>query len=129
MKTIFSICALVMLAAISVFVWRMGNREDHFGKAFVGHPSVEIRELVTKPEAFLGRQISVQGILKRQCPATGCWFFLSDPADSKAQELRVDMGDTTPRLPSRLGKLAHLEGQLIKYGDGYQFIAVAVTFR
>lgn len=54
--------------------------------------------------------------------------FLTDPGDLKAQELKVEMGDTTPRLPSRLGKVAHVEGQLIKFGDGYEFIGVAVTF-
>ncbi len=38
------------------------------------------------------------------------------------------MGDTTPKLPKRVGQTAHVEGQLIKYGDAYQFIGIAVTF-
>lgn len=129
MKTILILCAAILVAVIAAaFAWKFSNREDHFGKSFVGFPAAAIPGIVANPDDFLGKQVSIQGILKRQCPATGCWFFLTDPADPKAQELKVEMGDTTPRLPSRMGRLAHVEGQLIKYGEGYEFIGVAVTF-
>ncbi|MBI3414979.1 MAG: hypothetical protein HY043_06600 [Verrucomicrobia bacterium] len=128
MKTILIFCAVILVAATAVFAWKFSHREDHFGKPFTGLPAAAIPDIVAKPDVFLGRQVSIQGKLKRQCPSTGCWFFLTDPADPKAQELKVEMGDTTPRLPSRMGRLAHLEGQFIKYGEGYEFIGVAVTF-
>lgn len=128
MKTILTICAVILIAAIAVFAWKYTNREDHFGKSFTGLSAAAIPEIVAKPDAFLGKPVSINGILKRQCPATGCWFYLADPADPNAKELKVEMGDTTPRLPARLGKTAHVEGQLIKYGEGYEFIGVAVTF-
>ena len=129
MKTIFIICTVIVVAAIALFAWRLGNREDHFGKPFTGMPAATILDITARPDAFLGKQASIRGVLKNQCPSTGCWFYLIDPADPTARELKVEMGDTTPALPARIGKTAHVEGQLIKYGDSYEFIGVAVTFQ
>jgi hypothetical protein len=39
------------------------------------------------------------------------------------------VGDTLPKLPPRVGRIAEVEGQLIRYGDGYQFVGVSVEFR
>ena len=128
MKTILILCATILIAAIAMVAWKFTSHEDHFGKKFTGFPVVAIPEIVAKPDDFVGKQVSIKGRLQRQCPASGCWFNLTDPSDPKAQELKVEMGDTTPRLPQRLGQLAHVEGQLIKYGEGYEFIGVAVTF-
>ena len=128
MKRILILAAAILAAAVALGAWKFSHREDHFGQAFTGLPAAAIPDIVARPEAFLGKPVSVQGKLLRQCPATGCWFFLTDPADPKAQQLKVEMGDTTPRLPARMGRLAQVEGQLIKYGEGYEFIGVAVTF-
>lgn len=128
MKSILVLCVVILLALAAVFAWKFSRREDHFGKPFTGMPAAAITDMVGKPEEFLGKQVRIRGKLLRQCPSTGCWFYLIDPADPKAQELKVEMGDTTPRLPSRMGQLATVEGQLIKYGAGYEFIGVAVTF-
>ena len=128
MKPILILCGAMVAAAIAFFVWQTISGEDHFGKAFTGLPPAAITDLATRPADFLGKPVSIHGKLQRQCPSTGCWFFLVDPADPKAQAVKVEMGDTTPKLPQRLGQTAHVEGQLIKYGDGYEFIGVAVTF-
>ncbi len=128
MKKILALCAFILVTGMAVFAWWFSNREDHFGKPFTGLPMAAIQEIVNQPDTFLSKPVSIQGKLKRQCPATGCWFFLTDPNDPKARELKVEMGDTTPRLPSRIGKLARVEGQLIRYGKGYEFIGNAVTF-
>lgn len=128
MKAILLLCAGILLAVLSAFAWRSFRREDHFGEAFTGAPAASIPDLVATPGSFLGKTVSVRGVLKRQCPATGCWFILADPADPQAREIKVEMGDTTPHLPARLGKSARVEGQLIQFGDDYEFVGVAVTF-
>lgn len=128
MKTILILCAAILAAAIVLAVWRLSGREDHFGKPFAGMPAASITEIIARPDEFVGRQVRIRGRLQGQCPATGCWFNLVDPADPKAQELKVEMGDVTPRLPARVGRVATVEGQLIKYGAGYEFVGVAVTF-
>jgi hypothetical protein len=128
MKTISTAFTVLFLCAIALLIWRLSKREDHFGKAFSGYPTAKIPDLVVSSADFLGRPVSIEGILKQQCPSTGCWFFLVDPGDPKARDLKVEMSDTTPRLPPRIGRRARVEGQLIKYGEGYEFIADAVTF-
>jgi hypothetical protein len=128
MKTIFLLCASVVAAAIAFFTFNAARRADHFGQPFTGLPPASIAEMVDKPGDFLGKPVRLRGVLKRQCPSSGCWFYLAEPSDPKAREIKIEMGDTTPRLPARLGKLATVEGQLIKFGEGYEFIGVAVTF-
>lgn len=128
MKTILTLCAVILVGAIAALAWKSISSEDHFGKPFAGLSTADIPDIVAKPDAYLGKPVAVHGVLKRQCPATGCWFFLADPADPTAKQLKVEMGDTTPKLPKRMGRTARVEGQLIKFGDGYEFIGVAVTF-
>jgi hypothetical protein len=81
----------------------------------------------------LKKPVRIEGIVPKQCPATGCWFYVRDPnapenGGGSPPEIKVEMGDTVQRIPRHVGKFAMVEGQLIKYGSGYQFIGVAVTF-
>ncbi len=128
MKAILTLGAVILLVTLGVLAWKFGRSETHFGKPFAGFPSATIPELLARPEAHLRRDLRIHGQLRRQCPATGCWFFLIDPRDPKAQELKVEMGDTVSRLPKHTGHFATVEGQLIKFGEHFQFIGVAVTF-
>ena len=67
----------------------------------------------------------IEGVVVRQCPSTGCWFYLRDGA---GKELKVEMGDTVPKLPARKGKGAAVEGRLIPYGERFEFVGTAVEF-
>lgn len=129
MKSILILCGVIIVAAFALFAWKHSSREEHFGRPFAGMAVAAIPDIDAKPGDFLGRQVRITGQLKRQCPSSGCWFFLTDPADAQARELKVEMGDTTPRLPQRVGRRATVEGQLIKYGEDYEFIGEAVTFQ
>ncbi len=124
MKTIFVLCALVLAGALA---WILLSRphSDHFGHPFRGLPSAAIRDLAEKPADYLKKDVRIEGTLSRQCPSTGCWFFVKDAG---GKEVKVEMGDTTPKLPQRVGKTGTVEGQLIKFGDGYEFIGTAVEF-
>jgi hypothetical protein len=124
MKLIFILCGLILAGAVAWF-FIARPRADHHGNAFRGLAPVELAQLVDKPGDFLKREVRIQGTLTRQCPSSGCWFFLKDAG---GKELKVEMGDTTPRLPARLGKSAVVEGQLIQYGKEFQFIGTAVEF-
>lgn len=133
MKKIIIASGLAVALVIGGAVMFSNQREDHFGLTFVGSPTVSVADLVTQPTEFLKKPVRIKGVVARQCPATGCWFYLSDPSQSGAKdappkEIKVEMGDTVPKIPRHVGKFAAVEGQLIKYGDGYQFIGVAVTF-
>jgi hypothetical protein len=54
----------------------------------------------------------------------GCFFFFH----SGKQSLRVDLQEVAMTAPMREGRRARVEGQLVPYGDGFQFYASAVEF-
>ena len=120
------------LAALAVgagaFGWVLTrDTTDHHGRPFTpGVAVATVNDLISKPEAALNHDLVVTGRITRQCPETGCWFFLR--SDTGA-EIKIEMTDYTPRLPQRIGKEATVEGRLIRFGDGWEFIGKAVEFR
>lgn len=75
MKVIFGVCGAILVAALVLFALKFSPRENHFGKPFTGLPPAAIPDIIAKPDAFLGKPVTIHGRLQRQCPATGCWFF------------------------------------------------------
>ncbi len=124
MKTIFILCGLLLVAGAALFFF-MRPHTDHHGNDFRGYPAVDLAPLVDRPTEYLKKDVTLHGTLARQCPATGCWFYLRDAA---GKEVKVEMGDTTPKLPQRVGKTATVEGRLIKFGETYEFVGTAVEF-
>ena len=125
MKVIFILCGVILLGAAAFFVFAHSER-DHYGNEFRGYPAADLGAMGDHPQEFLKRDLTIRGTITRQCPSSGCWFFLRD-AGSK--ELKVEMGDTTPKLPQRIGRTATVEGRLISFGESFEFVGTAVEFR
>jgi len=96
----------------------------HFGEPFANAPKVTVGVLLQNPDQYTRQTVHVGGLIERQCPATGCWFFISDGG----QSLKIELGDYLPRLPQNVGNRAEVEGELIKHGEGHLFIGTRVTF-
>ncbi len=124
MKRIFLLCGAVLLAGALYAAWRM-VRPEHFGHAFAGAPAAEVRTLAAQPEANLEKDVRVEGTVTRQCPATGCWFYLDD---GKGNNIRIEMGKVIHSLPKSVGKKAVAEGRLVLMDDEYIFAANGVEF-
>jgi hypothetical protein len=122
MRTIFIFCGVILLAG-AVFAWRAMRMPSEFG-SFTGAPKAEITDLVQRPKDFVGKAISVQGLVREQCQSMGCYFFM--PASPG--KLRVDLQEIAMHAPMREGHRAEVEGQMVPYGDGYQLAATAVRF-
>jgi hypothetical protein len=120
--TTFALGALGTLLLAALASCKKG---DHYGAPFLGFPRAEISALVERPSEHYRKDLRIEGVVTRQCPATGCWFHLRDAA---GKEVKVEMGDTVPRLPPRKGKGAAVEGRLIPYGDRIEFVGTAVEF-
>jgi hypothetical protein len=123
MRTILILCALI-LAGAGVFTWRALRTPTRFG-TFNGAPTVEVAALVDSPKSFLGKAVAVNGIVREQCKAMGCFFSLV--AGSKT--LRVELQDIAMTAPMREGHPARIEGHIFPYGDAYQLVANAVEFK
>jgi hypothetical protein len=123
MRAILAICGLIVVTG-AVFAWRALRMPTEFGQ-FKGAPTVAVAELVERPKDFTGKLVAVDGIVKEQCKAMGCYFFI--PSGEK--KLRVDLQEIAMNAPMREGHIARVEGQLVPYNDEYQLFASAVRFK
>ncbi len=123
MKKIFILCA-VTVVVVTAFLWRAFAKPSRFG-AFTGAPRAEVAKLVEEPKAFVGKTVAIEGTVTEQCKTMGCYFNFHEGKAS----LRVDVQAVAMTAPMREGRPARVEGQIVPYGDGYQFYATAVEFR
>ncbi len=114
-----------VLLAIGFLAGCGKNKAEHFGEAFTDAPEVRISQLMESPDAFRRQVVRVKGEIERQCPASGCWLFLRD---GEGRSIRVDLGDYFPKLPSRVGGMAEVEGEWIAKGTRHEFIGTRISF-
>jgi hypothetical protein len=118
--------ALACAALLAAGCGKSGAAGQHFGEPFTAAAQATIGELLATPDAFARKPVRVTGTIVRQCPASGCWFLLSD---GQGHELKAELGDYLPKLPQNIGHSAEVEGELIRAGDAHAFIGTRVTFR
>ena len=122
MKTILILCASILVVG-GVLLWHALRLPSEYGQ-FTGAPKAEVADLVSQPQEFLHKTFTVEGVVRDQCTTMGCYFFFR----SGKKMLRVDLQEIAMNAPRRNGRIARVEGQVVPYGDGYQFVASAVEF-
>jgi hypothetical protein len=122
MKTILAMCALI-LASGGYFLWRSTQLPTKYGQ-FMGAQQVAVADVLSRPNEFLGKTVSMEGRVTEQCKSMGCFFFFP----SENGKLRVELKDIAMTAPMREGRPARVEGQIVTYSDGYQLYATAVEF-
>ena len=122
MKKILILCASILVLGAGYAAYRY-SLPEHYGKAFAGVPVVSIAQLLDKR---VEGDVQVEGKIVRQCPVSGCWFYLND---GKGHQFRVEAGQTLPRLPKRIGHTAIVEGRLVKSAEEPTLAGVAVEFK
>ena len=122
MRTILVLCALALIIG-AVLIWHLVSLPNQYG-AFTGVPKADVADLIERPKDFLHKTVAIEGIVRKQCTTMGCYFFFL----SGEKLLRVDLEQITMVAPRRNGHPARVEGQIVPYGDGYQFVASAVEF-
>ena len=123
MKTIFILCGVSVVLA-GALLWYELRPPSRFG-TFVGAPKAEVSELVDHPKEALHKTFLIEGIIREQCTSMGCYFFFHEGK----RHLRVDLADIAMTAPRRNGHRAEVEGQMVPFGDGYQFWASAIEFK
>jgi len=122
MKTILAICAVTLVIGAAL-LWNAMRLPSTFGE-FTGSPKADVAALIERPKDFLQKTVTIEGIVREQCTTMGCYFFLK-PGEKL---LRVDLETIAMNAPRRNGHHVRVEGQIVPYGDGYQFVANAVEF-
>jgi hypothetical protein len=123
MKTILILCAVILIGA-AVGFYQFTRMPNRYG-AFTGAPKAEVSDLIKNPKGFLKKTVALEGVIQDQCEAMGCYFYFPDGNKT----LRVDLQDIAMNAPRKNGHTALVEGQIVKYGDGYQLAATAVEFK
>jgi hypothetical protein len=122
MKKIFVLCAGILVLGIAFLLWRH-MQPEHYGRAFKGAKSASIAQIVSRQ---LEGDIQVEGKIVRQCPVSGCWFYLDD---GKGRSFKVDFGPVLPKLPQKIGRTAVVEGSVIKSAEEPTLAGAAVEFK
>ncbi len=122
MKKILLSCACIVVVGVAYLIWSF-LRPEHFGSDFTTAPLVQIADL---DEHLHFKQVRVEGKIVRQCPVTGCWFYLED---KQGRQVRIDFEASIPRLPQRIGRMAIVEGELSHRNGERIIIGSAVEFR
>lgn len=123
MRNILIICALIIIAGIVWFVTE-GKTSNHYGTAFTGAPKAEVAQLLEHPTDYLGKQLTINGQVADQCPTSGCFFYFY----VGQKKLKIELGDLAQKIPKQPGAHVIVEGQLLSYGDSYQFVGTAAEF-
>ena len=72
-----------------------------------------VREILSNPDALVGKAVQVKGKVTEVCQMAGCWMALADL--ETAQVLRVKVHDGDLVFPKEsVGKIAIAEGTLTK---------------
>lgn len=122
MRNIFILCGLI-LAAAAFYLWKTTQLPTVAGE-FAGAPKTEVAALIEHPKDFLNKTVRVEGEVRQQCKAMGCYFFFA----VGEKQLRIDLEQIAMNAPMREGHPASVEGQVVPYLDGYQLLASAVEF-
>jgi hypothetical protein len=125
MRKIFLLCALVLVTGTAYIAWRYVQPE-HYGRPFSGAPQVALQDLARPDSPAFSQDVRIEGKIVRQCPATGCWFYLDD---GKGNRHKVELGKVVPSLPQKLGHRATVEGRMVLMGDEPVFAGNGVEFQ
>jgi hypothetical protein len=122
MKKILILCASVLVLG-STYMAYLFSRPEHYGKPFGNVPFISISQSMQKN---VTGTVRVEGEIVRQCPVSGCWFYLTD---GKGHQLKAELGNTLPVLPKKIGHKAEVEGTLIPSADEPTLAGIAVEVR
>jgi hypothetical protein len=100
-----------------------------FGAPISPGPTLSLADVLTTPERFRDRAITVEGHVRSACTRRGCWMEVAEGSDPKLSGCRVtfkdygffvptDSAGSTAKVQGTLGvntlppeRVAHLEGE------------------
>ena len=122
MKTILVLCALTFVVGAAL-IWRATRLPSEFG-TFTGASKADVADIIDRPADFLHKTVTIEGTVRQQCTTMGCFFFFV----SGKNMLRVELQQIAMNAPRRNGRLARVEGQIVPFDGGHEFLASAVAF-
>lgn len=121
MKKILILCGSVLVIGAGYLTW-LHFSPEHYGSPFTNAPVVSIARMLEKP---VQGDLIVEGQIVRQCPVSGCWFYLED---GKGRRIKIELSQTLPQLPQKIGHKAKAEGRMVFMGDEPVVVGSSVEF-
>lgn len=113
------IIGIAILAVVGFGIWYAfggsgGKQGNQFGQG-TGAEITAIGDIQRDPEKFLGQVVTVEGTLTRECPSSGCWWWIKD----RTGEIRADSFGGGFALPlNKEGKHIRTTGKIVKTDGG-----------
>ena len=84
-----------------------------YGAAITSTSSLRTSELFASLDKYLGKTVTVTGIVRESCSKKGCWLELADSMDPNAKGCRVTFKDYGFFIPLQSkGALATVQGEI-----------------
>lgn len=115
---------IVVLALVGAGIWYAfgggeGGKSNSFGRGAEA-TVIAIGDVQKDPGKYLGQVVTVEGELTRECPSTGCWWYVKD----RTGEIRADSFGGGFALPlNQEGKHIRTTGKVVKTESGELQIA------
>ncbi len=118
------VIGIIVLAAIGAGIWyAFGGSGEKKNKAFgqgTGTEVTAIGDITSAPNKYLGQVVTVEGELTKECPGSGCWWYVKD----QTGEIRADSFGGGFALPlHQEGKHIRTTGKVVKADSGELQIA------
>lgn len=113
------IIGIAVVAVISLGVWyAFGGGEkgakNQFGQG-VGTEVTPIGQIVKSPDQYVGKVVTVEGKMTKECPASGCWWYVKDDTG----EIRADSFGSNFALPlNKEGRHIRTTGKVVRNDNG-----------
>lgn len=120
------IFSLILIAGAALWLMHSAKMPTHYGAAFAADlPQIQMKDLYADPTSHLTGPVSIQGKITRQCPSSGCWFYLDD---TSGKQVKIELGHMGIKFPQWVGKNAKVEGSLLQNKDELELVGTAVEF-
>ena len=116
MKNVVWLVILLALMAAGIWYILSGNdsKGDRFG-ASTEATLTSVGDIQKNPGKYLNQVVTVEGEMTKECPTTGCWWYLKD----RTGEIRADSSGAGFALPlHRQGSIVRTTGKLVKTESG-----------
>lgn len=107
MKKIF---LLIFVLIITHFILNAADGKK-YGKEITLKTKTSISKILQNPEAFIGKQVLVEGNVVEVCKNRGCWIDLSGKNNLEKIKVKVNDGEIVFPLEAK-GKKALVEGEV-----------------
>ncbi len=102
--SVLLVTVLMLAAAVNALAG-----EKVYGKGVTGAEVVKVSDLIATPEAYIGKNLRVEGMVVGVCAHRGCWINLA--GDKEGETVRVKVKDGEIVFPPEIvGDMAVAEG-------------------